>query len=582
MSGTTAIGQPAAAPRARRPFGVRLYLTIGFAAVAMIAAGFSYILISGSSDDAASERAADITVGRTVRLADRIGAHPTAAAAAEIDSISDPGYSAWAFDDRGRLLTPRVSRGMSLSSVPGRRMAIAVALRGSRAVNSLPDSVTLASAPVFREGRLSGALLARAERPQEIAQAVEALRGDRLTAAAVAIAVAVVIGFLIATAITSRVKRLAGSAARITEGRLDEPLEGTGGRDEITELGTALETMRVALRETFGALSSERDRLSAIFDALDDAVMVVGPEGEVRFSNPAAEPLIGPDGRAIGALRPWLRRAAHRGAAEHDGLRVGERVYAIGVRELPAENAVLAVVRDRTEALRRELAEREFVSNAAHELRNPIAGISGAIEVLRAGAKDDPKAREHFLARLSDDAERVSRLTDSLLTLARIEAGGDTPTESVEVREVIGEAAQAVASPDGIEVRLEVEPELTAEADAVLLRQVLIGLLTNAFKNTPPPGVVTLRARLHGGGEVLMEVSDTGSGIAPEEVGRVFERFYRGAGALEQEGFGLGLSIARRMVDVMGGEIGVESKVGEGSTFWVRLPAAKPAAARVA
>jgi len=250
VSGTTAIGQSAGATRTRRPFGVRLYLTIGFAAVALITAGFSYILITGSSENAASERAADITVGRTVRLADRIGAHPVSASATEVESITDPGYSAWVFGERGRLLTPRVSRGVALGSVPGRRTAINVALRGSRAVNALPDSVTLASAPVFRNGRLTGALLARADRPQEIAQAVEALRGDRLTAAAVAIAVAIVIGFLIATAITSRVKRLADGAARMTEGRLDEPLVAAGGRDEITELGTALETMRVALRET--------------------------------------------------------------------------------------------------------------------------------------------------------------------------------------------------------------------------------------------------------------------------------------------------------------------------------------------
>ena len=582
MSGTTAIGQSAGATRTRRPFGVRLYLTIGFAAVALITAGISYILITGSSEKAASERAADITVGRTVRLADRIGAHPVSASATEVESITDPGYSAWVFGERGRLLTPRVSRGVALGSVPGRRVAINVALRGSRAVNSLPDSVTLASAPVFRNGRLTGALLARAERPQEIAQAVEALRGDRLTAAAVAIAVAIVIGFLIATAITSRVKRLADSAARMTEGRLDEPLVAAGGRDEITELGTALETMRVALRETFGALSSERDRLSAIFDALDDAVMVVGADGEVRFSNPAAEPLIGPDARVIDALVPWLRRASERGSAEHDGLRVGDRVYAIGARDLPAENAVLAVVRDRTESLRRELAEREFVSNAAHELRNPIAGISGAIEVLRAGAKDDPDAREHFLARLSDDAERVSRLTDSLLTLARMEAGGKGMAEVLEVRLVIEEAAQAVAPPDGLEVKLELEADLTVEGDQVLLRQVLIGLLTNAFKNTPAPGVVTLRARRHANNEVLIEVSDTGSGIAEEEVERVFERFYRGSGSLEQEGFGLGLSIAKRMVDMMGGEIGVESKLGVGSTFWVRLTMAKHAATPVA
>ena len=577
-----AIGQPATVAGSRRPFGVRLYLTLGFAAVASIAAGFSYLLVTGSSDRAASEQAADITIGRTVRLADRIGSHPRASAATQIAAVADQGYSAWAFNAKRRLVTSRVSRGMALGDVPGRKMAIAAAMRGARAVDQLPGVVTIVSAPVFRNGALSGAVLARSNRPEEIQRTINALRGDRLTAAAIAVAVAIVIGFLIATAITTRVKRLAGSAARITEGRLDEPLEGTGGRDEIADLGTALETMRIALRETFGALSSERDRLSAIFDALDDAVMVVGPQGEVRFSNRAAEPLIGPDGKAIQALVPWLRRAADRGSAAHDGLRVADRVYALGIRDLPAEDAVLAVVRDRTAGLRRELAEREFVSNAAHELRNPIAGISGAIEVLRAGAKDDPNARDHFLARLSEDVERVTRLTDSLLTLARIEAIGKETTEALDVGITIEEAAHAVAPPDGIEVKLEVGTDVAAQGDPVLLRQVLIGLLTNAFKNTSAPGVVTLRARRRMDGEVLIEVSDTGTGIRTEEVGRVFERFYRGSGSLEQEGFGLGLSIAKRMVDVMEGEMGVESAMGVGSTFWVRLPVAETAATPVA
>ncbi len=577
-----AIGQPATVARSRRPFGVRLYLTLGFVAVASIAAGFSYLLVTGSSDEAAGEQAANITLGRTSRLANQISTHSSANAAAEIASVKDQGFSAWAFDAHRGLLTPRLSRGVALGEVPGQRAATAAAMRGSRTVNQLPGVVSVASVPLFRHGRLSGAVLARADQPEEIERTIDALRGDRLAAAAIAVAIAVVIGFLIATAITTRVKRLAGSAARITEGRLDEPLEGTGGRDEITELGMALETMRIALRETFGALSSERDRLSAIFDALDDAVMVVGRQGEVRFSNRAAEPLIGPDGKAIVALVPWLRRATERGAAEHDGLRVGDRVYAVGIRGLPAEDAVLAVVRDRTTGLRRELAEREFVSNAAHELRNPIAGISGAIEVLRAGAKDDLNARDHFLARLSEDVERVTRLTDSLLTLARIEAVGKETRKALDVGITIEEAAQAVAPPDGIDVKLDVEGDVVAQGDPVLLRQVLIGLLTNAFKNTPPPGVVTLRARRGRDSEVLIEVSDTGTGIAAEEVVRVFERFYRGSGSLEQEGFGLGLSIAKRMVDVMEGEMGVESKVGTGSTFWVRLPVAEVAATPVA
>ena len=577
-----AMGQPNTVAQSRRPFGVRLYLTLGFAAVASIAAGFSYLLVTGSSDEAAGEEASNVTIGRTVRVADRIGAHHWTNAATQIESVNDPGFSAWAFDAQGRLRTPRVSRGVELGDVPGRQAAIAEALRGSRAVERLPDVVTVLSQPIPRNDRFSGALLARADRPEEIDRTIDAIRGDRLTAAAIAVAVAVVIGFLIATAITTRVKRLAGSAARITEGRLDEPLQGTGGRDEIADLGMALETMRIALRETFNALSSERDRLSAIFDALDDAVMVVGPQAEVRFSNRAAASLIGSDGKVIVGLVPWLRRAAERGAAQHDGLRLGDRVYAVGIRYLPAEDAGLAVVRDRTAGLRRELAEREFVSNAAHELRNPIAGMSGAIEVLRAGAKDDPSAREHFLARLSEDVERVTRLTDSLLTLARIEAVGKETTEALDVGITVEEAAQAVAPPAGIEVRLEVEPDVAARADPVLLRQVLIGLLTNAFKNTPPPGAVAVRARRYGDDHVLIEVSDTGSGIAADEVDRIFERFYRGSGSLEQEGFGLGLAIARRMVDVMEGEMGVESKEGAGSTFWVRLPVAQRAPTPVA
>jgi signal transduction histidine kinase len=569
-----AIADSPASGRSKRPFGVRLYLTIGFAAVAFIAAGLSYLLLTGSTDEAASQRAAEITVGRAVSLADRIGSHVPAKTQKQFERITDSGFSAWAYDKNRKLITPKHSRGVALADVEDHPEAVRMALQGSRTVDRLPDRTTMVATPIFRNGHIAGALLVRAEQPQALARAIQSISGDRLTATIVAVVIAVVIGFLIATAITVRVKRLARSAGRITEGELDEPLEGLGGRDEITDLGRALETMRIALRETFGALSSERDRLAAIFDALTDGVMVVGPDGEVRFSNPAAEPLIESDRKVSELIRPWLIWAEERGSAERDGIRVGDRVYAIGARKLTAENAVLAVTRDRTDALRREVAEREFVSNAAHELRNPIAGISGAIEVLRAGAKDDPKAREHFLGRLSEDAERVSRLTDALLTLARIDAVGRETSDVIDVSVVIDEAVQAVAPPEGIDVNVEIANGVAAEGDAVLLRQVLIGLLTNAFKNTPAPGAVTLRARREGDGEVLIEVEDTGAGIAPDEVGRVFERFYRGSQRLEQEGFGLGLSIAKRMVDVMGGEIGVESEVGVGSTFWVRLPAA--------
>ncbi len=566
----------------RRPFGVRLYLAVAFAAVALITAGLAYLLVSDTGQQAADEDLSELAVGRTVGLADEIGNRTPRAAAATIAGVAEQGYSAWVFDSEGGLTTANISQGVELLEIPGARRAVQAALMGSRYIDKLPGGVTVVAVPIFRNAAIEGAILGRSVRAPEVQEAIESLRGDRLAALAAAVAVAVLVSFLIASAITSRVKRLAESAARISEGELDEPLEGAGGRDEITDLGRALETMRGALRQTFSALREERDRLSAIFEALSDAVMVVQPDGEVRFSNAAARELIRADGKAIAPLVPWLRRAARRAVAENDALRVGDRVYSLNARELPAEGAVLAVVRDRTEELRREVAEREFVSNAAHELRNPIAGISGAIEVLRAGAKDDPEAREHFLVRLSEDAERISRLTESLLTLARMEAVGEGGTEALDVAIVVEEATEAVVPPDGVQVEFDIGNDLVGQGDRVLLRQVLIGLLTNAFKNTAAPGKVIVRAMPALGSGVRIEVIDTGSGIAPEEIDRIFERFYRGSGSLEKEGFGLGLSIARRMVDVMGGEIGVESIEGSGSTFWVRLRAAQPATTPVA
>ncbi|MDP9228210.1 MAG: cell wall metabolism sensor histidine kinase WalK, partial [Actinomycetota bacterium] len=413
-----------------------------------------------------------------------------------------------------------------------------------------------------------------------LTRAFDDLRGQRLRALAIAIAIGLAVGFIVSSLITIRVKRLARAAEQMAGGRFDAPLPA-GSRDEIGDLTRSLDTMREALRDSFGQLATERDRLSAIFDSMGEAVIVVGEDGRVRFSNPAARPLVRRGQPAL-ELIPSLKLAALHGSDESPELTIGKRVYGVEARRVAAEQGVLMVVRDRTDELTREQAEREFVSNAAHELRNPLAGISSAVEVLRGGAKDDPSARDRFLDRLAYEAERMTRLTQSLLTLARVEAGERGDTEVVDVTHAAEEAVGAVEVPQGVQVRAQVAPDLVADGDPLLVRQVLIGLLSNACKNTPSPGTVTLRASREEGSVVTIEVEDTGKGIPAGEQDRVFERFYRGSGALEGEGFGLGLPIAKRMVAVMGGEIGLTSDEGKGSVFWVRLRQAKPTSTPVA
>jgi signal transduction histidine kinase len=559
---------------------MRLWLGAAFGLVSLITAASVYVFVDDSSGRTLQSESADLAAGKTSKLANDLAGADKVRAANLLAQANSETFEAWAVNRHGNPFAPGQDLD-ALGTVQQRSEAMRAALANRSYRASLPGNVTVAASPIFGKGFPRGAVIVRAEPPPALTRAFDELRGDRLRALLVAIVIGLLVGFLASSLIAFRVRRLARAAEQMAAGRFDAALP-PGGGDEIGDLTRSLDAMRKELHKSFGMLATERDRLSAIFDGLTEAVIVATEDGEVRFANPAAGRLVR-DGQPAAALGPALRRAAERGSAEIPVLAIESRVYGVQARRVPAEKAVLLVVRDRTEELKREEAEREFVSNAAHELRNPLAGIMGSIEVLRGGAKDDPEARDRFLARLADDAERMTRLTQSLLMLARVEAeGARDPAQVVDVSLAAQEAMEAVEAPDGVELRAEIAPDLVAEGEPVLLRQVMIGLLSNACANTPAPGRVTLRASRGDESTVTIEVQDTGKGIPAEEQDRVFERFYRGSATLEGEGFGLGLSIAKRMVDVMGGEIGLRSEPGAGSTFWVRLRAAKPTPTPVA
>lgn len=234
-------------------------------------------------------------------------------------------------------------------------------------------------------------------------------------------------------------------------------------------------------------------------------------------------------------------------AVDHDDLIVETTVTL-------SDGRAFAVRRDRIEEVASEW-KRDFIRNAAHQLRTPLAAIASSIAVLEAGGKDDPEVLDRFLRHVRTHSERLTRLTRGLLVLARADSGETPRLQPVQLSDVLG-----------AEIPIDGEPTLAALADPDLLHEALAALVENAVKH----GAVSVDVR-EVDGEVVIRVADNGPGVAPELRSRIFDPFFRADA--EGEGFGLGLSIAARSVEAMGGELLVEPD-GPGGRFTIRLPSA--------
>jgi two-component system phosphate regulon sensor histidine kinase PhoR len=239
--------------------------------------------------------------------------------------------------------------------------------------------------------------------------------------------------------------------------------------------------------------------------------------------------------------------------------------------------AAVSVFRDVTLAEQREQAEREFISNAAHELRTPLTAIVGAVEVLLAGAKDDPEEFARFLAHLEQQCRRLERLTNALLVLARVQTRTETPRlEIVELRPLLEEVAQSLRPAPRVSVEVDCTDEIAVFANRELLEEALSNLGANAVKYTLR-GTVTLAAAEAEPGFVEVAVRDTGRGMKAKDRKRAVERFYRGDDP--KGGFGLGLAIVAAAAEAMDARLEIESALRRGTTVRMRLRAARVLAA---
>ena len=335
-----------------------------------------------------------------------------------------------------------------------------------------------------------------------------------------------------------------------------------------------------------GPVQARLDAAGAALDALTDGIVVFDPDGRLAYLNPAGRDLIGRRFETIGELAPTVLRdaaaeVAETGTAAELEFETAGRIVQASVApnggQDESSSGIVLVLRDVTAARRSDRIRRDFVANASHELKTPVSAIAALAEALRDAARD-PAASERFVALLQEESIRLSRLDADLLDMSRLE--GERPELTpVRLDRVVAEESERLRpSAEGVGLRMVVESLaatelLGSEGDLGLL---VHNLVDNAIHYTPAGGEVRVSLRKDAERAVL-EVADTGIGIASRDRGRIFERFYRVDPARSRQtgGTGLGLSIVRHVAELHGGEVAVQSVLGAGSTFIVELPIAE-------
>lgn len=389
---------------------------------------------------------------------------------------------------------------------------------------------------------------------------------------------------------TSRpVQQLTQAVRQITANELTEQPFSQAG-DEIDQLTKAFNAMTVRLHEQFQTLGTERSKLAAVLDKMNDGVLIIDDKGTIQLINPAAEKMFSiktekclsqPLAEAVRHHQPYeLRQAClQSGSIQEASFDLNKQTSLHCVATPLGEalpGSVFLLFQDITRQKQIEAMRKDFISNVSHELRTPLAAIKALTETLQDGALEDPPAARRFLESMETEVDALSLMVTELLELSRIESGRVPlelkPTCPIDIITPAYERLVLQAERAGLKFELacsDVLPNVLADKGRV--QQVFVNLIHNAIKFTPSGGKVVVGAEVEGNG-VRFWVHDTGIGISGEDLPRVFERFYKADRARSSSGTGLGLAIARHMIEAHQGRIWVESELGSGSTFSFTLP----------
>jgi two-component system phosphate regulon sensor histidine kinase PhoR len=360
---------------------------------------------------------------------------------------------------------------------------------------------------------------------------------------------------------------------------------------ELATLARALERLAREKDRQIAAVAAERDHLQATVASMSEGVLVTDAQGVPRLANAAFRRLFGiamgeaaeraldlaRDPRLVDLVAAVLRHS-QPAAVDVERLEPAPHTVALLASPLAGNGGAVVLARDLSERERLDRMRRDFVANVSHELRTPLAAIRGCAETLVDGAAEDAATARRFSERILEQCRRLGDLLEDLLTLSRLESTAPVrATEPVALVELAAEAIESVrdrAAAKGVRLALAAPGAVSVVGDAEGLLRLLSNLLDNAIKYNHDGGDVELRVEREDG-QAMITVADSGIGIAPLYLPRIFERFYRVDAARSREagGTGLGLAIVKHVAQAHGGRVEVESELGRGSTFRVILPA---------
>jgi two-component system phosphate regulon sensor histidine kinase PhoR len=395
---------------------------------------------------------------------------------------------------------------------------------------------------------------------------------------------------VIAPATTRPIAELTRASRRIADGDFDYKITA-GGSDESGQLARAFNEMRLKIKDMIDKISADRAELLTILENMTDGIIMTDNEGNITLVNAACKKILNVEGKEITAkplievfrdhqLNDILKRCLNTGKQQATQFESGALKKFIQAVAIPVSsdglNGALILLQDLTELRSLQTMRRELIGNISHEFRTPLAGIKAMAETLQDGAINEQDAARDFLNRIEAEVDRLTQMVSELTELSRIESGKvELMPEIVDINRLIQEvldqlAPQAERQNLVLKTRFDAG-QLLVKADKERMRQVIINLVHNSIKFSRPGGAITAITGRQGNLAVI-EIADEGTGISKDDLLHIFERFYKADKSRSGQGTGMGLAIAKHIVQAHGGSISATSEEGRGTTIRFTLP----------